>query len=269
MLKDSPACTAASFPSMPMAHAAEEVFSPPMVANRRAEAKACKDPMAYRFFQAHPIATAAGSHAQLYLRLAATDSIRPLGELGATVTHVWRPERVERRMRYEQLDFSSVMGIAARSDAVLMDFRLRNTSPSQAASPDLFLRLLSGVEKLEDTSAWNRVASPAAATHSPSRRCRAWYPLHCYDFAVVSAALDDCLPLRTRERMVAFFLTRLMTPNWMQALADDDPAAALSFRTDHSAAGAYASWPARCIRALGRAGRHEEITKWLGVGNPT
>jgi len=620
--KDSPAYTAASFQSIPMTHTAEEVFSPPMVANRRAEAKACKDPVAYRFFQAHPLATAEGNHAQLYLRLTATDSIRPLGELGAPVTYVWRPDRVERHMRYEQLDFTSVTRIAAGSDAVLIDFRLRNGSPSHAASPDLFLRLLSGVEKLEDTSVWNTVASPAAATRydesrrafvfrgpggavavqgidqpprdprsstalaewvsdgdmrgivsnrvkSPSvyagfglpvrippggawrlrfvhvigedeqralaefaalirgfdeesalaerdwgeeiaaaftpgngrfsgclptlrnvpepieraylagasnllfmkrlpaggilrtvyktlsprsgptcwlwdveqaapalalldprflkeisdawmrsdihsgwainyltgamlgttysvndyalfmtafeylrftrdtawldsregpaavaehlQRCatswkarprdgwladygaarhllecvptyehgvaslnaaNAWmcrqlmeildgrltaeeretlgreadavaadvlgrllredgtfsclYPdgrlqpvAHCYDFAVVSAALDDCLPPRTRERMVEFFLTRLMTPSWMHALAEDDPAAALNFRTDHSATGAYASWPAQCLRALGRAGRHEEIVHWLGVGNPS
>ncbi len=67
--------------------------------------------------------------------------------------------------------------------------------------------------------------------------------------------------------MVEFFLKRLMTPSWMRALAEDDPAAALNFRTDHTAAGAYASWPAQCIRALGRAGRHREILHWLGVGN--
>ena len=34
------------------------------------------------FFQSHPLATAEGNHAQLFLRVAATDSIRPLGELG-------------------------------------------------------------------------------------------------------------------------------------------------------------------------------------------
>ena len=621
MLRDSPAYTAASFQSIEMTHTADEVFSPPMAANVRAEAKACKDPASYRFFQAHPLATAEGNHAQLYLRLAATDSICPLGELGAPITYVWRPDRVERHMRYEQLDFTSVMRIAARSDALLIDLRLRNTSPSQAVSPDLFLRLLSGVEKLQDTSVWNTVASPVAATRydesrhafvfrgagavavqgvdlpprdprssialaewvsdadmrgivsnrvkSPSvyagfglnarippgdtwrlrfvhvigedeqralaefdtlmrafdeetaradgeweqeiaaaftpgngrfsgclptlrnvpepieraylagasnllfmkrrppggilptayksisprsgptcwlwdveqaapalalldprflkdvsgawmradihrgwainyltgamlgttysvndyalfmtafeylrftrdwawldsqegpaavaehlRRCatnwrdrprdgfladygasrnllecvptyehavaslnaaNSWmarqlvdildgrlapaerealgrdaaciasdvlgrlsredgtfscrYPdgrlqpvAHCYDFAVVSAALDDCLPPMTRKRMVEFFLARLMTPSWMHALAEDDPAAALNFRTDHSAAGAYTSWPAQCIRALGRAGRHEEIVHWLGVGNPS
>ena len=92
---------------------------------------------------------------------------------------------------------------------------------------------------------------------------------HCYDFAVVSAALDAYLPSRTRERMVQFFLERLMTPSWMRALAADDPAAVLSFRTDHSAAGAYTSWPAQCLRALARAGRHKEIVRWLGVGNPS
>ncbi len=616
------AYSTASFQSIPMSHTADEVFTPPMVTNRRAEAKVCKDPVAYRFFQSHPIATAEGNHAQLFLRVAATDSIRPLGELGCPVTYVWRPDRVERHMRYEHLDISSVTRIAARTDAVLMDLRLHNSSPRQTIALDLFLRLLSGVEKLEDTSVWNTVASPLAATRydasrrafvfsgpggaiaaqgvdqlpldprssialaewvsdcdmrgivsnkvkSPSvyagfgfsvrltpgsfwrlrfvhvigddeprvlgdydelirgfdqetaqadcdwseeiaaaftpgndrfsgclptlrnveepieraylagvsnllfmkrlpvggilprvyksisprsgptcwlwdteqaapglalldpqflreisgawmrsdihrgwavnyltgrmlgttysvndfalfttafeylrftrnmgwlderqgtvsvgehlRRCatswrerprdgfladygaarhllecvptyehrvaslnaaNAWmcrqlvevldgrlppeeremlgrdaasiasevlgrllmedgtfaclYPdgrqqrvAHCYDFAVVSAALDEYLPSQTRARMIEFFLKRLMTPSWMHALAEDDPASALNFRTDHSATGAYASWPAQCIRALGRAGRHDVILRWLGVGNPS
>jgi len=619
---DSAAYSTASFQSIPMSHTAEEVFTPPMVTNRRAEAKLCKDPVAYRFFQSHPLATAEGNNAQLSLRVAATDSIRPLGELGCPITYLWRPDRVERQMRYERLDFSSVTRIAARTDALLIDLRIRNSSPSQSMALDLYLRLLSGVEKLEETSVWNTVASPLAATRydasrrafvfsgpggavaaqgvdqppldprssialaewvsdgdmrgivsnkvkSPSvyagfgfnvrltpgsswrlrfvhvigdderrvlwdydelirgfdeeaaraerdwsdeigaaftpgndrfsgclptlrnveepieraylagasnllfmkrlpgggilprvyksisprsgptcwlwdveeaapglalldpqflreiseawmrsdihrgwavnyltgqmlgttysvndfalfttaweylrftrdmawldarqgtmtigehlRRCatgwrerprdgflvdygvakhllecvptyehgvaslnaaNAWmcrqlvevlearlqqeerdvlvqdaasiasdvlgrlqmedgtfaclYPdgrlqrvAHCYDFAVVSAALDEYLPAETRERMIEFFLKRLMTPSWMHALAEDDPASALNFRTDHSATGAYTSWPAQCIRALGLAGRHEEIVHWLGVGNPS
>ena len=92
---------------------------------------------------------------------------------------------------------------------------------------------------------------------------------HCYDFAVVSAALDVDLSPTMRGRMTDFFLRRLMTPSWMHALAEDDPAAALNFRTDHSATGAYSSWPAQCIRALARAGRYKEIVHWLGVGNPS
>ncbi len=593
-----------------------------MVANCRAEAKACKDPVASRFFQAHPLATAEGNQAQLYLRIAATDSIRPLGELGCPVTYVWRPDRVERHMRYERLDFLSVTRIAMSADAILIDLRVSNSSPSQTAAPELYLRLLSGVEKLEDTGVWNTVASPRADTRwdasrrafvfrgpggavaaqgvdqastdprssvalaewvsdgdmrgivsnrmkSPSvfagfgftvrlapgsswrlrfvhvigdeerrvladfdrliaefdeeaeraesdwsseiaaaftpgndrfsgclptlrnvpepveraylagasnllfvkrlpdagilsrvyksisprsgptcwlwdvqqaapglalldprflreiaevwmrsdihagwainyltgsmlgtsysvndfalfttaweylrfvrdtpwldtrqgtasigehlQRCavswrdrqrngfladygaaknllecvptyehavaslnaaNAWMcrrlvdvmgerlspaerdgllsdaasiasevlgrlqmedgtfaclcpdgrlqrVAHCYDFAVVSAALDEWLPVGVRERMIEFFLRRLMTPSWMHALAEDDPAAALNFRTDHTAAGAYTSWPAQCIRALGLAGRHEEILHWLGVGNPS
>jgi hypothetical protein len=616
------AYTTASFQSIPLSHTAADVFTPPMVTNRRAEAKVCKDPVAYRFFQSHPLATAEGNHAQIYLRVAATDSISPLGNLGCPVTYVWRPDRVERHMRYEHLDFSSVIRIASRTDAVLIDLRLHNSSPGQTAVLDLFLRLLSGVEKLEDTSVWNTVASPLAATRydvtrrafvfsgpggaiaaqgvdqppqdprssialaewvsdgdmrgivsnkvkSPSvyagfgfsvrltpgsswrlrfvhvigdderrvlrdydelmrgfdehaagaerdwsdeisaaftpgndrfsgclptlrnvaepieraylagvsnllfmkrlpvggilprvyksisprsgptcwlwdteqaapglalldprflreiagawmqsdihrgwavnyltggmlgtaysvndyalfttafeylrftrdvawldekqgmlsvaehlRRCatswkerprdgyladygsakhllecvptyehgvaslnaaNAWmcrqlvevsggrlsqeererlgrdaesiasdvlgrllrddgtfsclYPdgrlqnvAHCYDFAVVSAALNEYLPSGTRERMIQFLVKRLMTPSWMHALAEDDPSSALNFRTDHSATGAYASWPAQCIRALGRAGRHDEIVHWLGVGNPS
>ena len=122
-------------------------------------------------FQSHPLATAEGNHAQLYLRIAATDSIRSLRELGCPVTYVWRPDRVERHMRYEHLDFSSVTRIAARSDAMLIDLLLHNSSPDQTKALDLFLRLLSGVEKLEDTSVWNTVTSPLAATrYDASRR---------------------------------------------------------------------------------------------------
>ena len=157
------AYSTASFQSIPMSHIADDAFTPPMVTNRRAEAKVCKDPMAYRFFQSHPLATAEGNQAQLFLRLAATDSIRPLGELGCPVTYVWRPDRVERSMRYERLDVDSVTRIAARADAVLIDLRLRNSS-FQAMTLDLFLRLLSGVERLDNTSVWNTVASPVAAT---------------------------------------------------------------------------------------------------------
>jgi hypothetical protein len=617
----TPAYSTSSFQSIPMSHTAEEVFTPPMVTNRRAEAKVCKDPVAYRFFQSHPLATAEGNQAQLYLRLAANDSIRPLGDLGCPVTYVWRPDRVERSMRYERLDVASVTRMARRTDALLIDLRLHNSS-LQVMTLDLFLRLLSGVEKLQDTSVWNTVASPLARTRwdatrnafvfswpggaiaaqgvdqppldprssialaewvsdgdmrgivsntvkSPSvyagfgfcvrlapgatwrlrfvhvlgveearvlrdydelirgfdeeaaradgdweeeiaaaftpgndrfsgclptlrnvaepieraylagvsnllfmkrlppegilprvyksisprsgptcwlwdteqaapglalldprflkeisgawmqsdihrgwavnyltgqmlgttysvndfalfttafeylrftrdtawldetqgtltvaahlRRCatswrerprdgflvdygaarhllecvptyqhgvaslnaaNAWMcrqlidvlggrlppeereslgrdaasiasdvlgrllmedgtfaclqpggrrqPVaHCYDFAVVSATLEEYLPAGTRDRMIDFFQRRLMTPSWMHALADDDPAATLNLRTDHTATGAYTSWPAQCIRALARAGRHEEILRWLGVGNPS
>ena len=122
-------------------------------------------------FQSHPLATVEGNHAQLFLRVAATDSIRPLGELGCPVMYVWRPDRVERHMRYERLDFSSVTRIAARADAVLIDLLLHNSGSCQRMSLDLFLRLLSGVEKLEDTSVWNTVASPLGATrYDASRR---------------------------------------------------------------------------------------------------
>lgn len=618
LIVPSPAYAAASFQSVPMSHTADAVFTPPMVANRRVEAKACKDPMAYRFFQCHPLATAEGSQAQLYLRLPSTDSLRALGELGVPVTYTWRPDRLVRHLRYGSLDFTTVTRAALRSDALLIELHLRNLGGS-SEQPDLYLRLLSGVEKLADTSVWNTVAAPAAATRwdesrrafvfsgpggataiqgvdqpvanprssvaltewiadgdmrlivsnrvkSPSvyagfalplrlpaggdwrlrfvhvladderralreydelvrdfdaeaeraeaewaeeiaaaftpgnrrfsgclptlrnvpepveraylagvsnllfmkrkpggilpqvyktisprsgptcwlwdveqaapalglldpqflkgiaeawmqsdihrgwainyltgemqgttysvndyalfvtafeylrfsrreawvdarvgaatvgehlarcatrwkeRPCDGWiadygearhllecvptyqhgvaslnaanawmcrqlaailadrlppgerdrlnaeanaitadvlgrlarddgtfsclYPdgrlqpvAHCWDFATVSAALDDVLPSAVRERMVGFFLERLMTPSWMRALAEDDPAASLNFRTDHSATGAYSSWPASCMRALGRAGRHREILHWLGVGN--
>jgi hypothetical protein len=90
---------------------------------------------------------------------------------------------------------------------------------------------------------------------------------HCYDFGVVMATLFDDLGVERRHQMLRFFQTKLQTPSWMRALAADDPAAALSLRTDHTATGAYASWPAYALMALCRTGHYKEALEWIGMDN--
>ena len=90
---------------------------------------------------------------------------------------------------------------------------------------------------------------------------------HCYDFGVVMATLFDDLGPQRREQMIRFFQTKLQTPSWMRALAADDPAAAFSLRTDHTATGAYTSWPAYALMALCQTNHLPEALAWIGVGN--
>ena len=92
---------------------------------------------------------------------------------------------------------------------------------------------------------------------------------HGYDFGVVMATLFDDLGPERRAAMLSFFKTKLQTPSWMRALAEDDPAASLSLRTDHTATGAYASWPAYALMALCRCGDLPAALYWLGVDNPS
>ncbi len=90
---------------------------------------------------------------------------------------------------------------------------------------------------------------------------------HSYDFGVVMATLFDDLGPQRREQMIRFFQAKLQTPSWMRALAEDDPAAAWSLRTDHTATGAYTSWPAYALLALCQTGHLAEALAWIGVGN--
>jgi hypothetical protein len=48
---------------------------------------------------------------------------------------------------------------------------------------------------------------------------------HSLDFGLVAAYLHDDLLASTREAMVGFVTSKLLTSTWMRALALDDPAA--------------------------------------------
>jgi hypothetical protein len=90
---------------------------------------------------------------------------------------------------------------------------------------------------------------------------------HCYDFGVVMATLFEDLGPQRREQMIRFFQDKLQTPSWMRALAEDDPAAGFSQRTDHMATGAYTSWPAYALLALCQTNHLSEALAWIGINN--
>lgn len=156
--------------SIPMTHRAKEVFAPPMVTNQWAEAQACTDPVAYRFFSAPPVATAEGMQAELYMRLPHLDQVVPLRKLGVPITYTWYPDRVRRTMEYDGLVFESVMMLAAGRDVLLLQVNIANRASTPRTGLRLFLKLLSGVQRLADFSSWNTCALPSAETCADPER---------------------------------------------------------------------------------------------------
>ncbi|GIH15698.1 hypothetical protein [Rugosimonospora africana] len=78
---------------------------------------------------------------------------------------------------------------------------------------------------------------------------------HCLDFGLVAAHLHTDLDERQRGEMVAFVTDKLLASTWMRALTPDDPAAPLSNRPDHGAAGAFCAWPGVTAYGLAKLGR--------------
>lgn len=153
-----------------MTHRADDVFAAPMVTNQWAEAQACTDPVAYRFFSAPPVATAEGMQAELYMRLPHLDQVVPLRELGAPITYRWYPDQVLRTMEYEGLAFESVLTLAAGRDLLLLQVSITNDAGTPRTGLRLFMRLLSGVQRLADFSSWNTCALPSAETCADPER---------------------------------------------------------------------------------------------------
>jgi hypothetical protein len=164
------------FSSRVMTYATNEVFAPPMVTNGWAEAQACRDPVAFRFFSAPPYATAEGAHAEGFLRLPEQDRIVPLNGLGAPVAYQWFPDRVVRHMTARGLRFSSVLCLVPGRDVLLLDVTITNLAPTSQSGLKLFVKLLSGVQRLDDFSSWNTVALPVAGTTVDAAR-------HAYIFS--------------------------------------------------------------------------------------
>jgi len=154
----------AAFASAPMTYRPDETFAAPMATNWWAEAQACRDPVAYRFFSAPPLATAEGAQAELYLRLPEEDRALPLSALGQPITYQWFPDRVERRMDFRDLRFASALCLAPGRDVLLLEVSVANIGPVPIPTLTLFLKLLSGVQRLANFAAWNSVALPAAQT---------------------------------------------------------------------------------------------------------
>jgi hypothetical protein len=58
---------------------------------------------------------------------------------------------------------------------------------------------------------------------------------------------------------------KLLASTWMRALAPDDPAAPVSNRPDHGAAGAFCAWPGVTAHGLAKLGRADLAAKLLSV----
>jgi hypothetical protein len=116
----------------------------------------------------------------------------------------------------------------------------------------------------EATAAEGDAAAMSAAVldlYLPGGRWRIEHPSgtesigHCLDFGLVAAHLHGDLDERQRREMVGFVTDKLLASTWMRALAPDDPAAPLSNRPDHGAAGAFCAWPGVTAYGLAKLGR--------------
>jgi len=88
---------------------------------------------------------------------------------------------------------------------------------------------------------------------------------HCLDFGLVAAYLHADLSDGQRSEAVGFVTEKLLAATWMRALAPDDPAAPLSNRPDHGAAGAFCAWPGVTAHGLAALGRRDLAAKLLGA----
>jgi hypothetical protein len=88
---------------------------------------------------------------------------------------------------------------------------------------------------------------------------------HCLDFGLAASYLHDDLSPAQRTAAVGFATEKLLASTWMRALALDDPAAPLSNRPDHGAAGAFCAWPGVTAHGLAALGRKDLAAKLLGV----
>ena len=88
---------------------------------------------------------------------------------------------------------------------------------------------------------------------------------HCLDFGLVAAHLHDELSERQRSEAVRFVSEKLLSSTWMRALAPDDPAAPLSNRPDHGAAGAFGAWPGVTAHGLAKLGRKDLAAKLISA----
>lgn len=87
---------------------------------------------------------------------------------------------------------------------------------------------------------------------------------HCYDFLAVAENMAADLNPTQKTEMTRFFWTQLRTGKWMRALSTGDSDVTWNIRPDHSALGAYASWPPMSAKALYRLGMPEQqIAEWL------
>jgi hypothetical protein len=88
---------------------------------------------------------------------------------------------------------------------------------------------------------------------------------HGLDFGLVAAYLHADLTEAQRTAAVQLVSEKLLASTWMRALALDDPAAPVSNRPDHGAAGAFCAWPGVTAHGLAKLGRTDLAARLLSV----
>lgn len=87
---------------------------------------------------------------------------------------------------------------------------------------------------------------------------------HCYDLLAVLDNMADDLSTQQKQEMSEFFWNELHTPLWMRALSAGDADATWNIRSDHSAIGAYPSWPPMTAKGLYKTGRSSaNVASWV------
>ena len=81
----------------------------------------------------------------------------------------------------------------------------------------------------------------------------------------MAAHLHADLSEAQRCGAVRFVSDKLLASTWMRALAADDPAAPVSNRPDHGAAGAFCAWPGVTAHGLAKLGRTDLAAQLLSV----
>ena len=86
---------------------------------------------------------------------------------------------------------------------------------------------------------------------------------HCYDLLSVLDNMASDLSNQQKQEMSEFFWSELHSPLWMRALSAGDADATWNIRADHSAIGAYPSWPPMTAKGLYKAGASSSVASWV------
>jgi hypothetical protein len=81
---------------------------------------------------------------------------------------------------------------------------------------------------------------------------------HCVDFIYAGDALAGDLSAQQKDGMMGFVKRELLTKDWMRAMSWKDPAAARSFRPDHSPTGSYDGWIPLTVATMWKLGATQD-----------
>jgi hypothetical protein len=86
---------------------------------------------------------------------------------------------------------------------------------------------------------------------------------HCYDLLTVFDNMAEDLSDKQKREMSHFFWSELHSSLWMRALSAGDADATWNIRPDHSAIGAYPSWPPMTAKALYKTDASSDVAAWV------